>query len=322
MARKSTSPSFDYDDVILVPQECVVTSRSQVDTSVQFGPLRFKTPVVPANMSTIIDEDLAVWLAKNEHFYVMHRFDVDPVEFTRTMHDKGLYSSISLGVQAVDHETIKSWPTDVRHPEYITIDIAHGHAETVVAMIETIKSKFPAVFVIAGNVATPDAVRMLEDVGADCVKVGVGPGSACLTAPNTGFGTRGWQLSAVEQCSNATQNILVIADGGIRKYGDIAKSVAFGADMVMIGGMLGGHDENPGSVITDEDGNKVKEFFGSASENQKGNSTHVEGKRLLVPYKGPISETYRTVEENLQSAVSYAGGRKLDDLVNTEYKIV
>lgn len=321
MARKSPTPAFDYDDVILIPGECIVRSRSGVDTSVEFGPRRFDVPVVPANMSTVIDETLACWLAENNLFYVMHRFDVDPVRFTQNMHEKGLYSSISLGIQAVDHETVQRWPANVSHPEYITVDIAHGHSSAMLEIIATIKSHMPNTFVIAGNVSTPVAVIALENAGADAVKVGIGPGSACTSSPNTGFGTRGWQLAAVEQCADAARTVLIIADGGISKYGDIAKSIAFGADMVMIGGMFSGHDESPGEIV-EIDGEKFKEFFGSASVNQKGEAKHVEGRSMLNPYKGPISETYRTIRENLQSAVSYAGGEKVTDLVNVEYKVL
>lgn len=146
--------------------------------------------------------------------------------------------------------------------------------------------------------------------------------SACLTAPNTGFGTQNYQLSTVEEVADALQTADLIADGGIRKYGDIAKAIALGADMVMVGGMFAGHDENPGEVVEDEEGNQFKVFFGSASEFQKGEKKYVEGKKMNLPYKGAISETLRTITENLQSSVSYAGGRELLDLRNVEYVLL
>lgn len=146
--------------------------------------------------------------------------------------------------------------------------------------------------------------------------------SACLTAPNTGFGTQKYQLSVVEQVADALQTADVIADGGIRHYGDIAKAIALGADMVMIGGMLAGHDENPGDIIEDENGEKFKVFFGSASEFQKGEKKYVEGKKMNLPYKGSITETLRTIQENLQSSISYAGGRELLDLRSVEYVLL
>lgn len=146
--------------------------------------------------------------------------------------------------------------------------------------------------------------------------------SMCLTGPNTGFGTRGYQLSAVEEIADALQSADLIADGGIRHYGDIAKAIALGADMVMIGSMFSGHDENPGTIVENDQGEKFKEYFGSASEHQKGEKKYVEGKKELMPYKGAISETLRTIEENLQSSVSYAGGRELCDLRNVDYVLL
>lgn len=146
--------------------------------------------------------------------------------------------------------------------------------------------------------------------------------SACLTAPNTGFGSQKHQLSTVAHIAETLQkthpHVQIIADGGIRHYGDIAKSIAFGAHFVMIGGMLAGHDENPGDIL-DIDGEKKKAFFGSASEHQKGEKKHVEGKLMYMPYKGSLEDTLQTIKENLQSSISYGGGTKLDDLRNVSY---
>ena len=122
-------------------------------------------------------------------------------------------------------------------PEYITIDIAHGHADSVISMIQHIKKELPDTFVIAGNVGTPEAVRELENAGADATKVGIGPGKVCITKVKTGFGTGGWQLAALRWCAKAARKP-IIADGGIRTHGDIAKSIRFGASMVMIGSLL------------------------------------------------------------------------------------
>ena len=147
--------------------------------------------------------------------------------------------------------------------------------------------------------------------------------SACLTAPNTGFGTQSWQLSAVAIVAEALKHmdVKIIADGGIRKYGDIAKSIAFGADMVMIGGMMAGHYESP-SELVEIDGQFMKAFFGSASEHQKGEHKHVEGQKLFVPYKGSLETTLQIIKENLQSSVSYAGGKELLALRDVTYAIV
>lgn len=314
-------PVFDYEDIQLVPNKCIVKSRSEIDTRIKFGPMTFNIPVVPANMQTVIDEKLAVWLAQNGYFYIMHRFDEDErLPFVKKMHDQGLFASISVGVKPKEHELIDELAAQNLVPEYITIDIAHGHSDTVIEMIKHIKQAMPGVFVIAGNVGTPEGVRELENAGADATKVGIGPGKACITKLKTGFGTGGWQLAAVRLCAKAASKP-IIADGGIRNNGDIAKSVRFGASMVMIGSMFAGHEETPGEVV-EQDGKKYKVYYGSASQYQKGQYKNVEGKKLLVPYRGHISDTLREMQEDLQSSISYAGGKELMALRKVDYVIV
>ena len=199
-------------------------------------------------------------------------------------------------------------------------DIAHGHADTVHRMIDHIKTKLPKAFVIAGNVATPEAVIDLENWGADATKVGVGPGKVCITKLKTGFGTGGWQLSALKWCARvATKPI--IADGGIRDHGDIAKSMRFGAGMVMIGSLFAGHVESPGKTV-DVDGKLFKEYYGSASDFNKGEYKHVEGKRILEPIKGRLADTLREMREDVQSSISYAGGTTLADIRKVNYVIL
>ena len=308
---------FDYDNILLLPRKCRVESRSECDASVELGGRSFRIPVVPANMKTVVNEDICVWMARNGYFYVMHRFHFNNVEFVKAMKAQGLYASISLGVKAADYDTVDQLAVLDLAPDYITIDIAHGHADTVQKMIAYLKTKLPASFVIAGNVATPEAVIDLENWGADATKVGVGPGKVCITKSKTGFGTGGWQLSALKWCARvATKPI--IADGGIREHGDIAKSIRFGATMVMIGSMLAGLEESPGKTV-EVDGALFKEYYGSASDFNKGEYKHVEGKRILEPVKGTLEATLREMEEDIQSSISYAGGKKLMDIRKVNY---
>ena len=313
--------TFDYDDIQLVPNKCIIKSRSEADTSVKFGPKTFKIPVVPANMESVIDEDLAIWLAQNDYYYVMHRFQPeDRADFVKRMHDRGLFSSISVGIKDSEYDFIDRLKSEHLVPEYITIDVAHGHSDYVIKMIRYIKQQLPESFLTAGNVATPEAVRELENAGADATKVGVGPGKACITKLKTGFGTGGWQLAALRLCSKAASKPL-IADGGIRHNGDIAKSVRFGASMVMIGSLLAGHQESPGHLIT-IDGKRYKQYWGSASEVQKGAYRNVEGKQMLVPFRGSIKDTLLEMQEDLQSSISYAGGRDLKSITKVDYVVV
>ena len=308
---------FDYDNILLLPRKCRVESRSECDAGVELGDRKFRLPVVPANMKTVVDVPICEWLAKNGYFYVMHRFDLDNVAFVKNMKSKRLFASISLGVKQPDYDTVDKLVALGLTPDYVTIDIAHGHADSVKNMIVYLKEKMPGAFVIAGNVATPEAVIDLENWGADATKVGVGPGKVCITKLKTGFGTGGWQLSAVKWCARvATKPI--IADGGIRDHGDIAKSVRFGATMVMIGSLFAGHEESPGKTV-EVDGKMFKEYYGSASDFNKGEYKHVEGKRILEPIKGPLKNTLIEMEQDVQSSISYAGGKKLMDIRKVNY---
>ena len=311
---------FDYDNILLLPRKCRVESRSECDTSITLGKHSFRLPVVPANMKTVVNETICEWLAQHGYFYVMHRFDLDNVAFVRDFKSRGLYASISLGVKQADRDTVAKLVAEGLVPDFITIDIAHGHADSVQHMIAHLKQHLPGSFIIAGNVGTPEAVIDLENWGADATKVGIGPGKVCITKSKTGFGTGGWQLSALKWCARvATKPI--IADGGIREHGDIAKSVRFGATMVMIGSMLAGHEESPGQTV-EVDGKLFKEYYGSASDFNKGEYKHVEGKRILEPIKGKLADTLREMQEDVQSSISYAGGQKLMDVRKVNYVIL
>jgi GMP reductase len=315
---------FDFEDINLVPKKCVVDSRSECNTSVSLGKFKFKLPVVPANMECVIDEHIASTLASNGYFYIMHRFGLNPIDFIKKMKSKKLVSSISLGVNKDSYETIDEIVlanqvsgTDYT-PDFVTIDIAHGHSIKMEKMLKYIKEKLPNTFVIAGNVSTSTAVMELENWGADAVKVGIGPGSACTTWPTTGFGSRNCQASTIMECARVAKRP-IISDGGIRVPGDIAKSIVLGATMVMVGGMLSGFKDSPGHLVN-VDGKNKKEFWGSASQFQSGKSNRIEGTKILIEYKDRyVVDEMKYLEECLQSSISYGGGSELNSLHNVRW---
>lgn len=312
---------FDFEHVQLLPKRCIVSSRTECDATVKLGNLVFKIPIVPANMKTILDEKLAIDLAKKGYFYILHRFNIDTKAFILKCKEEKVFASISVGVKEEWFTVIDQLAKENLIPEYITIDIAHGHADSVKEIITHIRNKMGTkTFIIAGNVATPEAVTDLERWGADATKIGVGPGKVCITRLKTGFGTAGWQLSAIKWCSKAATKP-IIADGGIRHHGDIAKAIRFGATMVIAGSILSGHIENPGKII-EIDGIKYKEYYGSASEFNKTQKKNIEGKKELVELKGSLWETLSYIEQDIQSSISYAGGKELSSLKHVSYVLL
>jgi len=313
---------FDFEDITLIPQFSYVDSRSECDTTCEFGKFKFKLPVVPANMESIIDVSLAIKLAEEGYFYILHRFNIDEVEFVKTMKELNLVSSISIGVNDDSYGLIDYLVLKDLIPDFITIDIAHGHSIKMKKMVSYIKNKMSDVFLIGGNVCTPDAVKDLTEWGCDAIKCGIGGGSACTTYHSTGFGNRGWQANMIEWCSRESK-VPIIADGSIKEHSDIVKSLVLGASMVMVGGMFAGYDESPGKLIKSDDSLFV-EFWGSASSSQTGKTNRIEGIRKLIPYKEKsIFSKLNDIQESLQSAISYGGGNQktLDCLNTVEYVI-
>lgn len=303
-----------------MPRKCIVGSRSECDTQITLGPCVFNMPVVPANMECVINEEIAIKLSLAGYFYVYHRFNVDLLNFSLRMKNLGLPLSISVGVNEPDYELLNLLKSQDCVPDYITIDIAHGHSVKMEAMLKWIKVELPSVFIIAGNVSTAEAVKDLEAWGAHAIKVGIGPGSACTTYTATGFGSRNAQASVIEQCSQASSRALIIADGGIKEPGDIAKALVIGADMVMVGGMFSALTDSPGSTVRGEDGKLYKEFWGSASAFQSGKHNRIEGIKKLLPLKNnSVLEEMNYLRECLQSAISYGGGKTVPDLKLVTY---
>jgi len=319
-------PRFDFSDINLIPRKCIVKSRSECDTTFNLGEFTFFLPVVPANMECVINEDIAIKLSRKGYFYIYHRFG-NTVAFAMRMKKEGLPISISIGVNKEAYDIINYLYKNGIVPDFITIDIAHGHCvkmEGILGWLHTIynnRQDIERPFLIAGNVSTAEAVRDLESWGADAIKVGIGPGSACTTYNATGFGSRGCQASVIQECAAARKkNTRIIADGGIQHHGDIAKALVLGADIVMVGGMFSGLTDSPGAIVKGVDGHNYKEFWGSASAFQSGKNGRIEGKKNLIPLKDhSIFDELSGIRESLQSAISYGGGKNLSCFKDVTY---
>lgn len=315
---------FDFRNVNLVPRKCIVQSRSECDTSFTLGKFTFQMPIVPANMECVINDELAISLAKNNYFYIHHRFNTDFIQFSKRMKSMNLPISISIGVNDDAYTLLNELILEDLIPDYVTIDIAHGHSVKMEKMLKWIRNTFNEQirpYVIAGNVSTGEATRDLEAWGADAIKVGIGPGSACTTYTATGFGSRGIQASVIHECASAkrNRNTVIIADGGISEPGEIAKALSVGANCVMLGGLLSGFNDSPGEQV-EYQGKLYKEFWGSASASQCGKTTRIEGKKTMIPLKNRgILQGMNYLKECLQSAISYGGGKDLNCFTEVQF---
>ena len=311
---------FDYKDVRLVPKKCIVDSRKECDTSVKLGKFIFDMPVYPANMKSVVDLETCKFFAKNNWFYTMHRFGIDILYFIKEMDSERLFTSISVGINEDSYKILEQIYQEPLTVDYITIDVANAWSEKTHKMISFIRKKFPESFLIVGNVATPEAVKELAKWGAGAIKIGIGPGAACTTYLKTGVGTKGWQLTSIRRCSDVT-DIPIIADGGIVEHGDIAKSIACGALMVMAGKLFSGYSQSSGDIVIIND-KKYKEYFGSASEHNKDKKNNIEGRKILIDYKGDITELLRELKESLQSSISYVGANSIKGLSKADLVIL
>jgi GMP reductase len=315
----SIKREYNYPEVYLKPQKCVVKSRSECDISVKLGDITFRNPVIAANMKSVVDYDTCKYFANKGMFYIMHRFHLDKYELCnfvdQSNSDYG-FSSISIGIQAEDLDLLKHMRAEGIIPTYITIDVAHAHSERCIEMARWIKHNFPYSFLIVGNVATKEAVIELARFRIDALKIFIAPGAACTTKVKTGF-TRG-TVTCLLECAEAADkhDIPLIADGGIREAGHIAIAMACGAKMVMIGSYMSGFDQNSGDVV-EIDGHKKYIYYGSASFNNKRSKKHVEGKEIILDYKGSMDDHIYDIECSLRSAVSYAGVKSVDEMYGT-----
>ena len=324
--------ALSYDDVLLVPRRSPVGSRREPDTTSRFSRrITLRAPVVSANMDTVTESPMAAAMARAGGLGVIHRFlevsqqteEVAAVNQQTANEGEtkgrggGLAVAAAIGVQG-DFLARAAALADAG-ADALVLDVAHGHAEHVLTALAAVRERIgDDVDIVAGNVATPEGVRDLAAAGADAVKVGVGPGSACTTRVVTGVGVP--QLSAVMWCAEALadHDVPLIADGGIRAGGDVAKALAAGGDTVMVGNLLARADESPGEVVR-HGGMRYRRYRGMASHGAaasrpaaNGSSPDAaEGVEGLVPVSGPVDATIRELVGGLRSSMSYCGAYDL-----------
>jgi len=320
-----TTPQLDFHNVLIRPKRTTISSRSQVDLEREFSfphsTMKWTgVPIIAANMDTTGTFEIYDILSEHKMITCLNKF-YNIADFSKRKKEGNPlnpdYYMISTGI---DESQISSLYDLIKFTQakWICVDVANGYMEQVVTYCAKLRVVFPDKIIVAGNVATREMVEELIINGkVDGVKIGIGPGSACLTRLKTGVGVP--QLSAIIDCADAAHGCggFIIGDGGITCPGDMAKAFGGGADFVMCGGVFAGHDENPGEIV-EENGQKYKLFYGMSSkhamEKHYGKMAQYrssEGRCIKIKYKGAIETTVLDYLGGLRSTCAYINAHKI-----------
>lgn len=327
--RIDTELKLGFKDVLIRPKRSKLQTRQEVELqrTYTFKHSGFQwsgIPIMAANMDTVGTFEMANALACNGLLTMLHKhYSLEQWSAFLKSNAHLLPNSIgvSTGISELDFQKTKNILELDSRIQFICLDVANGYSEYFVKAVEKMRNLFPNKTIIAGNVVTGEMVEQLILSGADIIKIGIGPGSVCTTRVKTGIGYP--QLSAVIECSDAAHGLggHVISDGGHTIPGDIAKSFGGGADFVMLGGMLAGHQECMGEVLADTDGKKFMEFYGMSSAtamekhaNGVAEYRASEGKCVKIPYKGAVLDTIKDILGALRSTCTYVGASQLKEL--------
>ena len=324
----NSNMTIAFDDVLLVPQYSDIRSRKEVNLTTRLDAYRtFSLPIISSCMDTVTEDKMALAMNKAGGFGIIHRYNTIEKQVELFVNsDKRAMCAIGLGKEAVERveALFKSGC------QYFCIDVAHGHHILVKETLTELKSKFHGCHFMVGNVATAVGYDALVEWGADSSRVGIGGGSICSTRTQTGhgFSTLGsiMDIAGKSVHYNSSRKVALIADGGIRNAGDIVKAIAFGADFVMLGSLLSGHDESPGEVFIDSDNKQCYKIYrGMASKeaqiNWRGYTSSLEGVSSKVRAKGQVNKTLNELETNIRSGLSYSGCRTPKELQQKFYYI-
>ncbi len=324
--RIDYEPKLEFDDVLIRPKRSEAPSRSAVVLTREYRFLNSQAtwrgiPLVASNMDTVGTMAMARALGP-EMMTALHKY-YSAEDLVAFFQDSNLRrcAFYTLGIREEDLAKLEQVAAQVELP-FVCVDAANGYTKFFVDRVRRVREMLPDSTIMAGNVATPEMVQELIISGrADIVKVGIGSGSVCATRLQTGVGYP--QLSAIVECADAAHGLRghVCADGGCRSPGDVVKAFAAGADFVMLGGLLAGHDECGGEWV-EQGGRRVgMKFYGMASrtavEKYAGGLKDYracEGAETVVPYRGPVQETIREITGGLRSACAYVGAARLKDL--------
>ena len=316
-----TDIKLDFNDVLFRPKRSCLSSRSEVCLTREIisknGYKWEGVPIIVSNMDTVGTFEMYNALHKFQIITCFHKhYDVD--EYPQNL-DRNYYM-ISTGIS--DNDWVKLENTIKKlNPLFVCIDVANGYMKSFLDFVRKVREQYPEIIIVCGNVVSREMVEeLIMNCGADIVKVGIGSGSVCITRLQTGVGMP--QLSAVIESADSAHGLngFIISDGGCTTPADIAKAFGGGADFVMLGGMLAGHEESAGELVI-ENGVKYKLYYGMSSSTAMekyngGVAKHrsAEGKTVKLQYRGPVENTILDILGGIRSTCTYIGAKRIKDI--------
>ena len=318
---------LDYSDVLIRPKRSVLESRKDVDLNRTFtfknGTKWTGVPIAAANMDTTGTIEMGKVLCEHNMLTCLSKHQNEPYKYSQLSAEQMNSMALSFGLQDRDLLINDAFAKEFSYNwNFFCLDVANGYSQRFVDFVKEVRERWPEKILIAGNVVTAEMTEALLLAGADIIKIGIGPGSVCTTRKVAGVGYP--QLSAVIECADAAHGLggFIMADGGCQSPGDVSKAFGAGADFVMLGGMLAGHDESAGELKTDKaTGEEYKVFYGMSSDtamekHSGGVATYraSEGKTVRVPYRGAVEDTIKSILGGVRSACTYTGARNIKQL--------
>ena len=322
-----TDLKLDFSDVLFRPKRSSLSSRGEVlltrEIIFKNGTKWTGVPIIASNMDTVGTFEMYQALHRHKIITCFHKhYSIDDYASARAKDLDRKYYMISSGITKADEEKLDQTIALI-DPLFVCIDVANGYMKAFVDFVRKIREKYPKLVIVCGNVVSREMVEeLIMNCGADIVKVGIGSGSVCITRLQTGVGMP--QLSAVIESSDSAHGLngFIVSDGGCTTPADIAKAFGGGADFVMLGGMLAGHDESGGELVEDTaTGQKHKLFYGMSSSTAMehysgGVASHrsAEGKTVKIPYRGPVESTILDILGGIRSTCTYIGAKRVKDI--------